>query len=141
MEQAEAEHGVKLSFAMGFPAADFPECGPVLCGHGPDAARVQTVVNQWADELLARRGEWKMQLYAPDAAVQEALLATILNLLIRQRAAGGWGGQGCAEGYNCFSGGDNCHSAPRLVVFGEWAISTMPIRNFLQRRQRLLHQR
>jgi microcystin degradation protein MlrC len=73
LAQAEAEHGVKLSFAMGFPAADFPECGPVLCGHGPDAARVQTVVNQWADELLARRGEWKMQLYAPDAAVQEAL--------------------------------------------------------------------
>src|SRR5437667_394902 len=37
----EAQSGVHLSFAMGFPAADFPECGPVVFGHGADAEATQ----------------------------------------------------------------------------------------------------
>jgi microcystin degradation protein MlrC len=32
MAAAEDKHGVSLSFAMGFPAADFPECGAMLWG-------------------------------------------------------------------------------------------------------------
>lgn len=73
LAQADAESGVKLSFAMGFPAADFPECGPVLLGHGPDAAAVKRVVEAFGQGLLARRAEWRMELFAPDAAVQRAM--------------------------------------------------------------------
>jgi microcystin degradation protein MlrC len=44
--QIEAQHDVELNFAMGFSAADFAECGPVLFGYGIDPARVRDAVEQ-----------------------------------------------------------------------------------------------
>ena len=44
IEQLEAQHGVELNFAMGFSAADFSECGPVLFGYGTDASTVRDAV-------------------------------------------------------------------------------------------------
>ena len=69
----EARHGVHLSFAMGFPAADFPECGPVVFGHGPDGDAVQQAVDALADEVIARRAEWSLDLMGPREAVALAL--------------------------------------------------------------------
>ena len=39
LAELDERSGVRLSFAMGFPAADFDECGPVVFGHGPDAGK------------------------------------------------------------------------------------------------------
>ncbi|MED5620076.1 M81 family metallopeptidase [Ideonella sp. BN130291] len=69
----EAQHGVMLSCAMGFPAADFPECGPVVFGHGPDADAVQLAVNALAEQIVAQRAQWSLDLRAPREAVNEAL--------------------------------------------------------------------
>lgn len=40
LQQLDAETGVVLSFCMGFPAADFPECAPMVWGHGDGAKAV-----------------------------------------------------------------------------------------------------
>ncbi|MBN8494403.1 MAG: M81 family metallopeptidase [Burkholderiales bacterium] len=64
---------VRLSFAMGFPAADFDECGPVVFGHGPDAEAVHRAVQRVADEVIELRPEWAMELLSPADAVQRAL--------------------------------------------------------------------
>ncbi|MFO1272558.1 MAG: M81 family metallopeptidase [Rubrivivax sp.] len=69
----EAQSGVHLSFAMGFPAADFPECGPVVFGHGHDAEAVKANVQALAENAIALRREWALELLAPAAAVERAL--------------------------------------------------------------------
>ena len=65
--------GVRLSFTMGFPAADFDECGPVVFGHGPDAQTVVKKVQRVADEVIELRPEWALDLLPPTDAVQRAL--------------------------------------------------------------------
>lgn len=65
--------GVRLSFAMGFPAADFDECGPVVFGHGADAQAVQRAVRAVANEVIELRPDWALELSSPAEAVQRAL--------------------------------------------------------------------
>lgn len=69
----EAEHGVQLSFTMGFPAADVPECGPVVFGFGADDAALQRAVGALADAVVAQRAAWRMDFLTPRAAVDRAL--------------------------------------------------------------------
>ncbi len=72
--QLEAQHDVELNFAMGFSAADFAECGPVLFGYGPDAATARDAVRRVHHEVaVARRADWKMALLTPQAAVESAI--------------------------------------------------------------------
>ena len=73
LAELDARSGVRLSFAMGFPAADFAECGPVVFGHGADAATVHKTVQRVADELIELRPEWRQALPSPADAVQRAL--------------------------------------------------------------------
>jgi microcystin degradation protein MlrC len=73
LESIEAEQGVELNFAMGFAAADFAECGPVVFGHGTDAAVVSAAVQRLHDEIVTRRREWAIDLLDADAAVERAI--------------------------------------------------------------------
>jgi microcystin degradation protein MlrC len=74
LEALEVEHDVELSFAMGFSAADFAECGPVLFGYGTDADAVQQAVLRLHDEVVVqRRADWAMDLLAPAEAVEKAI--------------------------------------------------------------------
>ena len=73
LERLEADADLELSFAMGFSAADFAECGPVLFGHGADAAALQRAVDTLQAEVCARRCEWSSELLAPAEAVARAL--------------------------------------------------------------------
>jgi microcystin degradation protein MlrC len=73
----QAEHGVQLEFAMGFPAADIADCGPRVFGHGRDRAALERAVDALAAEVDAVRSRFALQWLAPADAVQEALrLAT-----------------------------------------------------------------
>ena len=75
LERLESEHDVELSFAMGFSAADFAECGPVLFGYGAEPATVARAVKRLFHEVVVtRRAEWAMQLLAPDDAVENAIV-------------------------------------------------------------------
>jgi microcystin degradation protein MlrC len=73
MAVLDERSGVRLSFAMGFPAADFDECGPVVFGHGADAQAVQQTVQRVADEVVELRPEWALDLLRPAEAVQRGL--------------------------------------------------------------------
>ena len=72
MEAAEDRHGISLSFAMGFPAADFPECGPMLWGYG-DGDTVAREVGAIAEQVVAREADWAVPLLAPEEAVRKAM--------------------------------------------------------------------
>jgi microcystin degradation protein MlrC len=61
-----------LSFAMGFPAADIPECGAMLWGYGDDEA-VATEVKDIANRILDREADWAVPLLEPEAAVRKAM--------------------------------------------------------------------
>ena len=62
-----------LSFTPGFPAADFPECGPVVLAYGRSEAAAAA-----ASEVLARRvesheGDFDAAVYEAEDAVRRAL--------------------------------------------------------------------
>lgn len=69
----DARSGVRCSFAMGFPAADFDECGPVVFGHGADERTVRSTVDRIAAEVVELRRDWALDLHDPADAVQRAL--------------------------------------------------------------------
>ncbi|KVL32204.1 microcystin degradation protein MlrC [Burkholderia territorii] len=70
---------LSLSFAAGFPAADFPECGPVVWGYGKNSATIDAVVRKLYDRMIHDEVFWKVDLLDPDKAVAEAqrLLAAV----------------------------------------------------------------
>ena len=69
----EALRGVHLSFAMGFPAADFAECGPVVFGHGTDASAVHSTVTLLARHVTEQRGRFALDLLSAADAVAQAI--------------------------------------------------------------------
>jgi microcystin degradation protein MlrC len=72
MAAAEDKNGVSLSFTMGFPAADFPECGPMVWGYG-DKETVEQQVAALAEQIIAREADWAVPLLSPEQAVREAM--------------------------------------------------------------------
>jgi microcystin degradation protein MlrC len=71
LARAESAQGVALSFAPGFPAADFPECGGVVWGYGDDA-RIEGVVADLTDNIVSREAQWVVPFLEPEEAVRQA---------------------------------------------------------------------
>ena len=69
----EARSGVALSFATGFPMADFDECGMTVVGYGSDGASTQAAVNELAAAIRDAEPHFALELLSPDAAVQRAM--------------------------------------------------------------------
>jgi microcystin degradation protein MlrC len=69
LESIEASTGCMLSFCMGFPASDFPECGPVVWGHGGAA---QQAVEQLFDRVN-QAAQWQPEFLPAREAVEQAL--------------------------------------------------------------------
>ena len=61
-----------ISFAPGFPAADFPECGPVVWAYGTDAAAVERVTESLYTRVLELEPEWSPDFLEPAEAVRRA---------------------------------------------------------------------
>lgn len=72
LSSLERETIVSLSFAPGFPAADFAECGPVLWGYGFDNKALEKVIDALFEEIVTRELEWAVQFWQPEEAVREA---------------------------------------------------------------------
>lgn len=69
LAELSREHDSVLSFCMGFPAADFAECAPMVWGHGAQA-------RQAVQRLAARAAEpsqWRPEILDAGPAVQRAL--------------------------------------------------------------------
>jgi microcystin degradation protein MlrC len=73
LDRLEREHDTVLSFAPGFPMADFPECGMTAFGYGDDAGRVNTATAALARAIADAEGDFSMRLFEPDAAVVRAM--------------------------------------------------------------------
>lgn len=71
----QAQHGDvwSMSFAPGFPAADFPECGPVLWGYGTDQQQLAERISEMYDRLTDDESAWSVEFFSPAAAVSEAI--------------------------------------------------------------------
>ena len=68
---AERPPLLSVCLAPGFPAADVADCGPSVYACGSDATQVAATVQQLADELRRREGEFALELYSIDAALTE----------------------------------------------------------------------
>ncbi|OMQ47168.1 microcystin degradation protein MlrC [Burkholderia pseudomallei] len=66
LAQLERDGVVSMSFAPGFPAADFPECGPTVWAHAFEADALFA-------KLVGDEARWSVPLLAPDAAAAEAI--------------------------------------------------------------------
>lgn len=64
---------LSLSFAPGFPAADFPGCGPVIWGYGTDEEELERAVLALYDRVLSEEALWEVPFMTPHAAVAEAI--------------------------------------------------------------------
>jgi microcystin degradation protein MlrC len=64
---------VSLSFAPGFPAADFPECGPVIWGYGFDEEALTAAVDALFTKMVADEAQWEVPFLTPDEAVTRAV--------------------------------------------------------------------
>lgn len=73
LERLEQTPGVaSISFAPGFPAADFPECGPVVWAYGTDADAVERVTEALYQRVLELEPQWSPDFLAPADAVKRA---------------------------------------------------------------------
>ena len=74
-ELATREDGrvTSLSFLPGFPAADFPDCGPSVVAYGRSQADADGAADAIARLVLARESAFAGTVYSPDEGVQEAM--------------------------------------------------------------------
>jgi microcystin degradation protein MlrC len=70
LKALDAQHDVVMSFAMGFPAADIAECGPVIWAYGDQA---EAAVQALFDRVDQPRSQWVLDILAPEASVSQAL--------------------------------------------------------------------
>ncbi|MBM3570305.1 MAG: M81 family metallopeptidase [Alphaproteobacteria bacterium] len=72
LESLEGGDVASLTFAAGFPAADFADCGPSVMGYGWDQAAVARAVDRLAEAVNRAEPAFGGKLYAPDEAAREA---------------------------------------------------------------------
>ena len=72
MADIDREHAAQLSFCMGFPAADFEECGPVLWAYAENSAQAQAAADAF-NTLACAPAQWCMDFVDAREAVTQAL--------------------------------------------------------------------
>jgi microcystin degradation protein MlrC len=66
-----------LSFAPGFPAADFPDCGPSVFAYGKTQADADAAADRIAALIASHENDFDGRIYTPDEGVRYAMeLAT-----------------------------------------------------------------
>jgi len=65
--------GVTLSFTPGFPAADFPECGPCVLAYAGQAALAAARADALAATVAGCEGEFDTPVYSPEEGVRRAM--------------------------------------------------------------------
>ena len=74
LERIEAAQNLpSISYTMGFPAADFPECGPVVWAYGETQAQADAAADALYADVLAAEPRFAGPLYTPGAVMAEAL--------------------------------------------------------------------
>src|ERR1700737_1297112 len=66
-----------LSFAPGFPAADFPDCGPSVFAYGRTQADADAAADELAKLIIGHENDFDGRIFTPDEGVRHAMeLAT-----------------------------------------------------------------
>ncbi|MBS2129765.1 M81 family metallopeptidase [Burkholderia thailandensis] len=73
LERLETGSVRSLSFAPGFPAADFPECGPTIWGYGADPVQLARAVDALYEHVVSAEAQWSVPFMSADDAVTEAI--------------------------------------------------------------------
>lgn len=73
LDDLESSHVPSVSFAAGFPAADFPECGPVVLAYGATPTAAEEAADALASAVLAAERRFAGKLYTPNEAVLHAM--------------------------------------------------------------------
>ena len=62
-----------LSFAPGFPAADFPDCGATVFAYGKTQADANAAADNIAALIESHEGDFEGRIYTPDEGVRHAM--------------------------------------------------------------------
>jgi microcystin degradation protein MlrC len=62
-----------LSFAPGFPAADFPDCGPSVFAYGRTQADADAAADAMARLIIGHEDDFDGRIYSPDEGVRYAM--------------------------------------------------------------------
>src|SRR6266404_721677 len=62
-----------LSFAPGFPAADFPDCGPSVFAYGSTQADADTAADELTKLIIGHESDFDGRIFAPDEGVRHAM--------------------------------------------------------------------
>ena len=65
--------GSALSYTPGFPAADFPECGPVVFAYAEDGDRANEAARELWRMVNEAESDYECPVYDPDEAVKKAM--------------------------------------------------------------------
>lgn len=73
LEALEGERVPTLSFTPGFPAADFPHCGPAVMAYGMTRQDAERAAAELYDLVASREADFAGRVYGPDEGVREAI--------------------------------------------------------------------
>jgi microcystin degradation protein MlrC len=62
-----------LSFAPGFPAADFPDCGPSVVAYGRTQADADAAADAMTRLVISHESDFDGRIYSPDDGVRHAM--------------------------------------------------------------------
>src|ERR1700674_4686284 len=62
-----------LSFAPGFPAADFPDCGPSVFAYGRTQADADAAADALTNLIVSHESDFDGRIYTPDEGVRHAM--------------------------------------------------------------------
>jgi microcystin degradation protein MlrC len=69
----ESEAVPTLSFAPGFPAADFPDCGPSVFAYGKTQADADAAADAIANIIVGHEDDFDGRIYSPDDGIRHAI--------------------------------------------------------------------
>ncbi len=73
LERLEDGSVASLSFAPGFPAADFPECGPTVIAYAEDPASASRVADALRAAVQEHESAFDCPVYTPEEGVRRAI--------------------------------------------------------------------
>ena len=80
IEALDRRHGVTLSFAPGFPMADFVECGMSITGYGVSPESLQAAMAELEGAIVAAEKDFALELLSPEEAIHRALQTGAIGL-------------------------------------------------------------
>src|SRR6266481_1085771 len=73
LKALESEDVPTLSFAPGFPAADFPHCGPSVFAYGKTQADADAAADELTKLIIGHESDFDGRIFTPDEGVRHAM--------------------------------------------------------------------